>query len=210
MGNQKFSKKEALRFGWVTMKNNIGFFIGILMMAGLFAVASGIITKTVELNKGNNAVIFLLLPIAIAIWALQRVVEMGSMRIALKFNDKEKPVFLDLFSCFPLFFKYIAGTILYLLIMIGGLCLLVVPGIIWMIKFQFFGFLIIDKNLGPIEALKKSYEITRGVKWNLFLFHVIMMALVSLGALCLLVGLFAAIPMTLVAYTYVYRKLSPK
>ncbi|MBU1888281.1 MAG: hypothetical protein KKB46_03710, partial [Candidatus Omnitrophica bacterium] len=174
MGNQKFSKKEALRFGWVTMKNNIGFFIGILMMAGLFAVASGIITKTVELNKGNNAVIFLLLVIAIAIWALQRVVEMGSMRIALKFNDKEKPIFSDLFSCFHLFFKYIAGTILYLLIMIGGLCLLVVPGIIWMIKFQFFGFLIIDKNLGPIEALKKSYEITRGVKWNLFLFHVIM------------------------------------
>jgi len=210
VGNQKFSKKEALRFGWITMKNNIGFFIGILLVAGLFPVASGIINKTVELNKGNNAVIFLLLVIAIAIWALQRVVEMGSMRIALKFNDKEKPIFSDLFSCFSLFFKYIAGTILYLLIMIGGLCLLVVPGIIWMIKFQFFGYLIIDKNLGPIEALKKSYEITRGVKWDLFLFHVIMMALVFLGALCLLVGLFAAIPMALVAYTYVYRKLSPK
>ncbi|MEA3324508.1 MAG: hypothetical protein U9Q37_05135 [Euryarchaeota archaeon] len=61
------------------------------------------------------------------------------------------------------------GLILYGFIVVGGLILLTIPGIIWAIKFQFFDYLIVDKGLGPIDALEKSSEITRGVKWDLFI-----------------------------------------
>lgn len=35
MATQRFSKGEAIRFGWNTMKSNIGFFIVLLIVAYL-------------------------------------------------------------------------------------------------------------------------------------------------------------------------------
>ena len=132
---------------------------------------------------------------------------MGLIKIALRFCDKEKGEFAELFSCFPLFFKYLFGSILCMLIVLGGMILLIIPGIIWSIKFQFFTYFIIDKGLGPIEALKRSSAITKGAKWDLFIFGLLLGLINLLGALCLLVGLFATIPTTIVAMAFVYRKL---
>ena len=118
-----------------------------------------------------------------------------------------KGEFADLFSCFPLFFKFLFSYILYSLIVCGGYVLLIIPGIIWGIKFWFFDYFVIDKWLGPVEALKKSYGITTGVKWNLFVFFLAVIGINLLGALCLLIGLFVTIPTTMVATAFVYRKL---
>ena len=85
--------------------------------------------------------------------------------------------------------------------------MLIIPGIIWGIKFQFFSYFIVDKGLGPIEALKRSSTITKGAKWDLFLFGLLVWLINLLGALCLLVGLFATIPTTGVAMAFVYHKL---
>ncbi|AZR73372.1 hypothetical protein BBF96_08240 [Anoxybacter fermentans] len=85
--------------------------------------------------------------------------------------------------------------------------LFVIPGIIWWIKFRFFSYFIVDKGFGPIKALKKSSEITRDVKLDLFLFEVLLRFINVVGALCLVVGLVITVPVTLVANAYVYREL---
>ena len=108
------------------------------------------------------------------------------------------------------FFDYLIGSILYGLIVVVGLILLIIPGIIWAIKFQFFDYLIVDKGLGPIDALEKSSDITRGVKWDLFAFGILLAIINILGFLCLVVGLFVTIPVTLVAMAFVYRELLPE
>ncbi len=196
---QKFYKSEAIGFGWNTMKSNLGFFIALLMVAGLINFVSRFIT-TEDATVLSDIII-------IAFWLLEMVILMGLIRISLRLHDNEKGEFADLFSCFPLFFKYLFGSILYGLIVFGGTILLIIPGIIWAIKFQFFGYFIIDKGLGPIEALKRSSLITRGVKWELVLLSSLLGLINSLGALCLGIGLFATIPTTMVAMAFVYRKL---
>ena len=133
---------------------------------------------------------------------------MGIFRIGLKFTDGEQPVFGDLFSCFPLIFKWIVAYIVFSLIVIAGLILLVVPGVIWTIKYGFFSFFIIDReDIGPIEALKESSRITQESKGNLFLFGLIAYGVIVLGVICLFIGLFWAVPTVFVALTFVYRKL---
>ena len=84
---------------------------------------------------------------------------------------------------------------------------MIVPGIIWAIKFQFFSYFIVDKEVGPIEALKKSAAITKGAKWDLFVFGALLGLINLAGALCVVVGLFATIPTTMVAIAFIYRKL---
>ena len=66
----------------------------------------------------------------------------------------------------------------------------------------------IEKGLGPVEALKASSSTTMGAKWDLFLFGLLLGLINLAGFLCLVVGLFATIPTSMVAYAYVYRELS--
>lgn len=184
----KFSKREAISFGWNVTKNNLGFFILLLILVFVISVASAVL----------NAVISIIVEMLITI---------GLIKISLKFCDNEKANISDLFSSSHLFFNFLIGNLLYALISIGGFILLIIPGIIWAIKYGFFGYLIVDKGLGPIEALKESARITKGNKWNLFLFGILLGLINILGALALLVGLFVTIPTAMIANAFVYRKL---
>lgn len=136
---------------------------------------------------------------------------MGLIKIALRIYDNKKcelaDVFSDLLSCLPLFFKYLSASIVYILIVLSGIILLIVPGIIWSIKFSFFSYFIVDKGLGPIEALKQSSVITNGVMRDLFLFWLLVSVINCVGLLAFFVGLFVTIPITMIAIGYVYRKL---
>ena len=142
-------------------------------------------------------------------FVLSMIIVMGVIKICLRFCDGEKGEFSDLLSCYPLFFKYLVGSILYVLIVAVGLILLIIPGIVWAIKFYFFDYLIVDEGLGPVDALEKSSEITRGVKWDLFIFGILLCIINLMGFLCLVVGLFVTIPVTMVAIAFAYRKLLP-
>ena len=201
MKAQKFSKSEAIRFGWNTMKSHLGFFIVLLILVALIYVVPDILA---ELTKDTP-----ILPtiIAIASLVLYVLTQMGLIGISLKFVNGDKGKLADLFAYLPLFLKYLLGSIIYGLIVFGGIILLIVPGIIWGIKFQFYKYFIVDKGLGPIEALKKSSAITKGVKSDLFLFGILLGLINFLGAVFLIIGLFATIPATMVAMAFVYRKL---
>lgn len=199
---QKFSKSEAVRFGWNTTRSNLGFFIGLLIVVGMIYFIPDFIA---EFLKRDAPVLSFI--IDIISWILGIVVQMGLIKIALRFCDNQRAKLADLFSCPSLFFKYLFGLILYQLIVLGGTILLIIPGIIWAIKFQFFDYFIIDKGLGPIEALKESSAITRGAKWDLFLFDLLLGFINFLGAICLLIGLFVTVPIAMVAMAFVYRKL---
>ena len=132
---------------------------------------------------------------------------MGYINIALIYCDNKKAKYRDFFTSYPLLIKYIIGSLLYSLISMAGFILLIVPGIIWAIRFQFYAYFIIEQKCGPIEALKKSAAITKHVKWKLLLFGIVLYFISILGIIALIIGLFATIPITLVAYTYVYREL---
>jgi uncharacterized membrane protein len=202
MAAKKFSMGEALRFGWRTLKSNLGFFIVLLLAVALINGVPDYIANLIHEEAPTASFL-----ISVGSWVLSIIVQMGLVRIALRFCDNEKATLGDLFSCVGFFFKYLFASILYALIVLVGLILLIVPGIIWGIKFMFYAYLIIDKGMGPIESLKRSSAITRGTKWDLFLFILLLFLINILGALCLIIGLFATAPTTMVAFAYVYRRL---
>jgi len=202
MSIKTFSDGEAILFGWKTMKDNLGLFIGILITMILVNVLPDIIDKAIEGKIPGLSIVAY-----VAFGILNLIIGMGLLKIVLGFCDNEKSRFTELFSCYRLFFKYLFSTILYMLIVLGGLILFIVPGIIWSIKFQFYPYLIIDKGMGPVEALKASALITQGAKWELVGFGLIIGIISLLGVLCLVIGMFATIPTAWVAYAFVYRKL---
>jgi len=135
------------------------------------------------------------------------ILQVGMLHIALKLCRGEKPAFADLFALRALWPKYLAATVLYLLIVYGGALLLVVPGLVWLSQFCFLGHVVVDSGAGPIEALKQSSAITKGVRLQLFLLLLLLGAVNVAGYIALLVGVFVAVPMTMLALGYVYQTL---
>jgi len=225
----KFQIGEAIGFGWDIFKKNVGFFIKLqLFIFFVIYILPSVITDglyplfeygmtnggTVE-PEGAALVLLIIVALLVFLFSIfitvvQWVVSMGLIKISLNFIDGAVSAIKTLFEPWKLILRYIGSTILYVLIVIGGLILLIVPGIIWAIKYQFYVYLIVDKKMKVMESIKKSGEITKGSIWLLFLFGLAIVGINILGFLCLIVGLLATIPLSMVAYAFVYRRLLEK
>jgi len=205
MANDRYSKGEAIKFGWEAMKNNFVFFLLFIIVT---SAISGGLSALGNPRSGPDIGFFPFLFSVIG-WVVGILISMAGISITLRLTAAPEATaeISDIWSSWNLFLNFLVGSILYGLIVLGGLILLIVPGIIWGIKYQFFGFLIIDRNMGPVEALKRSGEITKGYKGDLFLLGLLFIGISILGFLVCCVGIFAAAPTVMVAHAYVYRRL---
>ncbi|MCL4246305.1 MAG: hypothetical protein KJ002_14430 [Candidatus Dadabacteria bacterium] len=204
MEKKGFSIKEAIRFGWDRMRENLAFFIMFIVISWLVNLFFGIFSDLFEERLPVFSVLF-----SIGGLLASFLISYISVRVALNICDGVALRVSELFQ-FPLsrFLRFILGNILYMLLVAAGFVLLIVPGLIWMIKYQYVPYLIIDKDSPIGEAFSESGRITSGVKWPLFWFALLLGLINIAGALVFLVGLFATIPTTIIAIAYVYRKLS--
>ncbi|MEK7167941.1 MAG: hypothetical protein AAB791_02990 [Patescibacteria group bacterium] len=213
VGDSRLRMKEAIRFGWETAKKKFWFFFGAIIITMIIQFIPNVYNSIFHPSKGVAASLDMYaLPaidsmiISLIFWVIGMIIAIGWIKIALKLAQGEEAKISDLFSGWKLFFHYLFGSILYGLIVIAGIILLVIPGIIWQIKFSFFPYLILEGN-GPIQALKKSSIITKGAKWDLFFFSFLLGMINLLGAVLLLVGMLWTIPLVAVAMAYAYVKL---
>ncbi len=92
-----------------------------------------------------------------------------------------------------------------------GFLLLVVPGVIFAIMFMFAPFIMFEEDLGIIESLKRSKQLTAGYKLQLFARHMLLSLLMFLAIIPLsllmyaggqLIGSIFGIFISLVSYVY--------
>jgi uncharacterized membrane protein len=148
---------------------------------------------------------------ALAILALQAIeiaLMLGFVHLALRAVDGELVRLRQLLEPLPLFFHYLLAAMLYTLIVAGGLLLLVVPGIIWAVRYGAFAFVVVDRKLDPIAALRASARLTRGHTPRLLTFGLLLLGINVAGALAFGVGLFVTLPTTMIAAATGYRRLA--
>jgi hypothetical protein len=203
-----FNFSDLLNYGWGVMKTNFWFFVGLgfifLIITYILTIINTVLTR---LHLPRPAYISLSIATTILGWVINIVLAIGLIKIALSFCDEQRPKISTLFNAWDCFWRYVGAAILYGLIIIAGLILLIVPGIVWSIKFGLCFYFVIDEGLGPVQALKASGRTTMGVKWRLFGFGIVCGLINLLGLLCLIVGIFATYPTVLVASALVYRQL---
>jgi uncharacterized membrane protein len=197
-----FSKKEAIKFGFDLAKKNLLFFIGIFIIVIIFSGLSSSLKNLVPPQTEP----LLYFALYFVLFVVNLVIGIGLTKIALEFVDGKKPKFSDLFYYKPVV-KYFIATIVQGIITLVGFILLIIPGIIFSLRLYYTSYLIVDKNLSPVDAVKTSWKITHGNTWNLFFFGVLIGLINILGLLCLIVGLFITVPLSMLASVYVYRKL---
>lgn len=200
-----FSISEALSYGWKTFKKNWQF----LVVATLFYLIVRIVTDSLTTSTEKNLPGMHFLINILGFLALS-VMEIGGVKIALKIIDSKVPKLDDLYKHYDLLLNYVITLILYVLLFIVGLVFLIVPGVYFGLKYYFALNFVIDKKMGPLESFKASAKITEGMKWRLLGFSLICIGLTILGLLAFGVGVLIAIPVTVLADAYLYRKLAAR
>ncbi|UCG85899.1 MAG: hypothetical protein JSW71_18630 [Gemmatimonadota bacterium] len=187
-----FSKAEAVRFGWTTVMANLGLAIVAMLIVLMINVFPVYTESTI---------------VALVSAFFTMVVALGVMRMALRFVDGDRGELVDLFAKIPLIVPYLIASIVVGFITTIGFMLLIIPGIYLGLRLQFFGWVIVDKEAGPLDAVAESWEITRGSAWQLFLLWWVLFFVNVLGLIALGIGLLVTVPLSVVAMGYVYRSL---
>ena len=86
--------------------------------------------------------------------------------------------------------------------------LLLVPAIYITLALTPSNFLVVDKRLNAVDAIKESFRITSGQKGQIFLFWVLAVLLILGGALACCVGLLATVPIVQVGAAMIYVRLT--
>jgi uncharacterized membrane protein len=233
---KRFSIAKAIQFGFYTLFEHFGFFIGLIFthmgsIIGFCAVvvplfllpfaskilmisrilrAAGLahadVAKALVNQMGPEFSLDLVI-LAFVIFCFYRFLALGLTRIAFDFHDTDQSSMNRLFSCGRLVFKDALATMVYWFMVVVGFMLLVIPGIYIAITFAFYHQCIVDQNAGIIESLRKSSRLTHGAKWELFALGLLLTSVRWLGLSLWGVTIFVILPVTTLIDVYVYRRL---
>jgi uncharacterized membrane protein len=193
----KINVKECLKVGWTIFKSRPWFFIGVFLLVGLIQTAIGGIQQ--ELPDFIGFLVSLL---------ISTLLYCGIMNLFLVAHDNaQKASFSDLWNPKP-FLNYLILSV-FLAIIIGiGLVLLIAPGVFAMLVFFLSGYLVIDKGMTPVKALKESMRLTKGSRGNILLLFLAIIGLTIVGMIPFFLGLFVVGPVVILASIHAYKILA--
>ena len=106
--------------------------------------------------------------------------------------------------------KFLAGQMLYLLMVAIGLLLLVFPGVYLSVRYGLFGFFMAAGEANLMRTFQQSAILSVGAKTYLLWIFVALLVFNALGASLLGLGLFITVPLSVLMMTAIYRKLSTR
>jgi uncharacterized membrane protein len=201
-----FSSSEAIKFGWETFKRRPWFFIGATFLIVLASALCDGFTSGIDAALNGSSQDPSLVGTVINL-ALGTLVSMGATAFFLAAHDNPDTVDLAALWHPRPFWKFLGASLLLSLSVAIGFVLLIVPGIIFGLMFMFATFVVIEREAGPIDALNESNRLTRGHKWSLFGFVLLLVLINLLGVIALVVGLLVSIPVSTLAFVHAYRVL---
>ena len=134
----------------------------------------------------------------------------GGSLLALKISRGEDFNFEMIFSGFNDFIKTLLLYISFILIVIAGFILLIIPGIYFSLKYSMCFFALVENpELSIGEALQRSSDLMKEDKWKLFLLYLLFFLIVIAG-LITLIGWLWALPLIYVSSAIFYEYLKNK
>jgi uncharacterized membrane protein len=114
----------------------------------------------------------------------------------------------DMFEAFRNYWNAVLASLLVSVITIVGFVLFIIPGIIFACKLAFTPYLVVDRKMGVIEAVKESWRMTGGHAWKVFLIGLLAIPIGIAGLICFGVGIIVAIMWVTLAFASLYHAVS--
>jgi len=200
---------SAYGFGWDRMKKFFLDLFLITVVVGVVWIPLGIITSLDGRETVGGAILSIF---GLAyLFLLLDPIDYGSAFVFLKAVRGDKFEIKDIFMPFENVERYLNVILAELLksAIVGiGMIMLIVPGIIFACKLAFVKYLVLDRNMGPVEAVKESWNMTTGYAVDIFLLGLIAIPLGIAGFILLFFGIIPVIMWVRCAFASMYYAVS--
>jgi hypothetical protein len=207
---------QLMSEGWQIFRERMGLCIGVFLLAQVLQLVAQLPELYVNLfviNRPLPPETKALLSIGMSIVTLVRVafsiwLSIGMYQFALKIVRGQTAGVGDLFGGGRFFWRALLCSIVFGLAILGGLLLFIVPGIIAILMFWPFLYVLVDRNLPGLQSLSQASMITSGNKLALFGLLLVCTFINVCGLLALGVGIFVSVPYVFVVTTLAYDRIS--
>jgi hypothetical protein len=152
------------------------------------------------------ALVFSLLNAAVPV-LLQGPLFVGFHLFCMKKLFGRRAEFADLFTGFNFLIPSLVASLLISLLVGVGTLFCIIPGLVVAAMYKFVYLFILDKRMDFWPAMQASHAVVKNDYFGFTMFLLAMIGLDILGFLCLVVGIFIALPVTIAAITVAYRDI---
>ena len=180
----QFSIPGIIKESWQVLKTN---WIQLLLIWGI-AVGVQMVLRLIMTGLGEQLGILTVM-FSLGSQILAYIMYAGAIKLELDLIRGKEIEVVEIFNQGKKYaWKFFLVSLVYSLIVFGGLLLLFVPGVIWSLKYLFATYATIDDGLGVQEALSLSAKLTDGIKLKMYGLGIVLFFLNVLGLLVFLVG----------------------
>ncbi len=128
------------------------------------------------------------------VWLIAEIVTyMALLIVAHKVSDGKEIGILESYALsFSHFGRFVWTGFLYILIVLGGMILLIIPGIIWGIRYFYAPYAVIIEGIGGKEAFSRSKTLTKdrlwAIGWREFVFGLLVFWIPMYALFLLIIG----------------------
>ncbi|MFC1919131.1 hypothetical protein ACFLWW_04100 [Chloroflexota bacterium] len=201
--------EASYRNGWRQMKK---YFLELLLIFIIGAVISGPSGGSRWSMDDTTVVTAGMVILSIFLFAynilIASPVEYGISFANLKAVRNDKLEIKDIFGAFQNYWNAVLANLLVGVIVVVGIFLLIVPGIIFACKLAFTPYLVVDRKMDVIEAVKESWRMTNGHAWTVFLIGLLAIPICIVGLICFVVGIIPAIMWIKASFASLYHAVN--
>jgi len=184
------SAGSAYGFGWDTMKKR---FLDLFLVSAIVGAILVPLFMISSLDGQETAGGVLLRIFSFAYWILLlSPILFGAAFLFLNAVRGRAIEVKDMFLVFEDYLNVVLAGLLKGTIIGIGVVLLLVPGIIFACRLAFVRYLVMDRKMEPVAAVKESWKLTRGHAWNIFLMGLLAVLIAIAGLICFGVGIIPA------------------
>ena len=193
-------------YGWQQMWKHFLYLFLVMIIVGIAESPTSIVRDS---DAENSPGMIILQILAAVYWLLVfSVVKYGGNLMYLRAIRNEKFEISEMFDGFKKnYINIILANLLTFAIIGLGFVLLIVPGIILACRLAFVSYLVMDKNMEPVTAIEKSWEMTKGHGWQIFGMGLLVIPIVIGGLLCFIVGIVFSIIWISAAFASMYHAI---
>ena len=138
-------------------------------------------------------------------------IQYGTKWVFLRAVRGERIEVRDVFVVFQRnYWNAVIANIVVGIIVGMGFVMLIVPGIIFACRLAFVPYLVVDREMDVMDALRVSWDMTKGYGGQIFLMGLLTVPVVILGLICLGVGVVVSVMWISTAFAVIYHAVAKK
>ncbi|HUG69210.1 MAG TPA: hypothetical protein VMM76_15775 [Pirellulaceae bacterium] len=203
---------SVISYAWEVWKSNLGILVGITVVVIAvnfgFGAVQGVINAIFE--QQGNAEVGAIFSFVISIFSnlVQIYLGIGQAQIVLKLLRGQNAEFGELFGGGPLFLPVFGAAFLAGLALIVGMIACIVPGILLMLFFWPFYWLVVDRKAAAIESFGMALPFGQANVGTTFVLWLASVGIMLAGFLALCVGVVFAAPLVSLLWGTAYLMMS--